>query len=305
MKTLIAIDWGTSRLRALLLNARDDSIVARREGPGIGALRQSPIDTLRETLEPWLATGEPGRIEPARIVMCGMAGSRNGVVEVPYGATPATVGAWLQAAKAHHAAGLDMIVGAGLRATNLLGVQDVMRGEETQIFGAMRLHASLSEGRQLFVLPGTHSKWVEVQDGAILRFHTVFTGELFALLRDHSTLLKAGPADIDAAGFDAGVARSGTAGLGIQAMLFEARSAQLVAGRSGKWALEFLSGLLIGSEVAQMREAFGVTSHVTLVGDPELRARYREVFAVHEVRTHELDGEDCVLQGLRVLARSA
>jgi len=274
---------------------------ARREGPGIGGLTTAPEVSLRAVIEPWLGAGQG-----AHVVLCGMAGSRNGVVEVPYVELPATADRWLSGTKSQRAQDLELSVAAGLQGTNLLGAPDVMRGEETQIFGALRLDPSLSTGRQLFVLPGTHSKWVEVSDGAITRFQTVLTGELYALLRDHSTLLRAhasdgGPED----GFAAGLARSQAATPGLQAALFEARSAQLILGRSRDWALEFLSGLLIGCEVSEMSAAFGTIADVTLIGDSRLRPLYRRVLSGRGVRTRELDGDECAVRGLLAVARCA
>jgi 2-dehydro-3-deoxygalactonokinase len=296
----IVVDWGTSRMRAFLIAPEEETIVARREGPGIGSLNAPPEAVLRTVIQPWLRTDES-----ARVVMCGMAGSRNGVIEVPYATTPADASSWLRSARTHHASELDLLIGAGLRGINFFDAPDMMRGEETQIFGAMRRHPSLATGRHVFVLPGTHSKWVEVSNGAITRLHTVLTGELYALLRDHSMLVKAGTADgNDDDGFASGLARSESAGVAIQAAIFETRSAQILLRRPRNWALEFLSGLLIGSEVAQMKQAVSLAASVVLVGDAELRARYRQAFAAYDVRTHELDGDACVIQGLRALDAS-
>ena len=134
----------------------------------------------------------------------------------------------------------------------------------------------------------------------------MLTGELYALLRDHSTLLRAhasdgGPED----GFAAGLARSQAATPGLQAALFEARSAQLILGRSRDWALEFLSGLLIGCEVCEMSAAFGTIADVTLIGDSRLRPLYRRVLSGRGVRTRELDGDECAVRGLLAVARCA
>ena len=273
----------------------------RREGPGIGSLTTAPEVSLRAVIEPWLGAGQT-----AHVVLCGMAGSRNGVVEVPYVELPTTADRWLGATKSRRARDLELSVAAGLQGTNLLGAPDVMRGEETQIFGALRLEPSLAIGRQLFVLPGTHSKWVEVSDGAITRFQTVLTGELYALLRDHSTLLRArASGGAPEGGFAAGVARSQAATPGLQAALFEARSAQLILGRSRDWALEFLSGLLIGREAGQMSAAFGAVAAVTLIGDSRLRPLYRRVLSGRGVRTRELDGDECAIRGLLTVAQCA
>jgi 2-dehydro-3-deoxygalactonokinase len=299
-RALIVVDWGTSRMRAFLIGSDGATVIERREGPGVGGLSLPAAAALLAVIQPWLEKGEG-----TRVVLCGMAGSRNGILDVPYAALPAGAEFWVRNARPHRAAGVELLIGAGLCGKNLLGAPDVMRGEEAQIYGAMRLHPSFASGRHICVLPGTHSKWVEVLDGAITRLHTVPTGELFALFRDHSTLLKAGTAEGEAEdGFACGLARSDEASGRVQGAVFEARSAQLLAARSRKWALEFLSGLLIGSEVLQMTQLFAPVAVVTLIGDAELRARYGQAFAAHDVRTHELDGDQCVIAGLRVLASS-
>jgi 2-dehydro-3-deoxygalactonokinase len=157
------------------------------------------------------------------------------------------------------------------------------------------------QGHHVVLLPGTHSKWVDVQDGKISSFRTFITGELFALLRDRSSLLRAGVSQGESdTGFAAGLERAGHEGLA--ASLFETRSAQLLLDRTQGWARGFLSGLLIGDEVATILRAQAIHSTVTVIGEPNLSALYRQTLRHSGVETTELDGDRCVVAGLRLLA---
>lgn len=286
-------DWGTTRLR--LFQVEDGRIVDRLNGPGIGQLADTPAATLAATLAPWREMAVQ-----SGVMLCGMAGSRNGLVEVPYAACPADAGLWRQRIVTERVGGILVAVAPGLSCSNFAGRADVMRGEETQIFGAAAREPTLAKGRAMIVLPGTHSKWAELVDGRIERFHTFPTGELFALLRDHSTLTRAG-SDIGGceAGFADGIARSGNGAL---AGLFEARAAQLVEGKSLGWALGLLSGLLIGGEFC---EAFGLAeerpTRIALIGDPGLCTLYTQAAEHFGLAIHQLDGDACTIAGLTLL----
>jgi 2-dehydro-3-deoxygalactonokinase len=179
-----------------------------------------------------------------------------------------------------------------------------MRGEETQIFGAAALDPTLAKGRAMIVLPGTHSKWAELIDGRVERFHTFPTGELFALLRGHSTLTRAGTDSTGReAGFADGLARAGT---GLIAGLFEARAAQLTEGKSLGWALGLLSGLLIGGELAEaLALADDKPGRITLVGDPGLSALYTQAAERHGLPVSHFDGDACAIAGLALLDKEA
>lgn len=289
-------DWGSSRLRAFL--EIDGIVTAHAGAPGIAMLgRQAPTDVLRRTLAPWRAST---RFE--RIVLCGMAGSRTGVAEVPYVRAPATASQWRAAARAVPC-GEDLIrILPGVQAQNFRDVQDVMRGEETQIFGAARLDPSLAEGRRMMLLPGTHSKWAEVRDGRIARLQTYVTGELFELLCSQSSLFRlGGTLEPDEEAFDVGVRNA--VRYDLAANLFEARSAQLIEGRTAGWSRSLLSGLLIGAEVHSMLAMPSAPrGHLTLIGDPQLTDRYRRALAAFGADAQRLDGDACVLAGLRAAA---
>lgn len=288
-------DWGTSRLR--LFRMRGDHIVARLDGPGIAMLSGAPADALMAALAPWRACG----MGAVPIALCGMIGSRGGIVELPYVDCPADAAGWRGQAVRIDVGGHAVTIAPGLAGETPDGTADVMRGEETQIFGALAINPALARGRHAIILPGTHSKWAVVADGRVTGFQTFPTGELFGLLRDRSTLTRAG-ADTDGgeAGFADGLARSDSGGL--IGALFGARSLQLRAGRLHGWAVGYLSGLTIGHEVREGLAMLDGTDRLMLIGDPGLTALYERALARHGRTAAVLDGSDAALAGLRLLA---
>ncbi len=289
----VAGDWGTSRLR--LFRMVDGVVAERLEGPGIGALTDLPAVHLRDLLARWEGHGVPDHV-----LLCGMAGARGALAEVPYVACPVDRAGWRAGTQRLTLDTLPVRIAPGVRA----GDRDVMRGEETQIFGAMALDPALAEGRQLFILPGTHSKWVWTEDGAITDFRTWFTGELFGLLRDHSTLFKAkaeaGDATDAAAGWADGLDRART-GAGPLGALFEARAGQLLRGQSLAWAEAYLSALLIGTEVEEGARHHALPAHPVLIGAPALAERYDRILTGRDVVARPMDGDEAVLAGLELL----
>ena len=294
MQRRVFCDWGSSRLRAFL--EVDGTTVDRREGPGIAALDVPPIMALRRTIDSWRPSGDFDQI-----ILCGMVGSRNGMIEVPYVAAPIGPREWAEHSVSHREGELDLTIAPGVCAYGTSGTPDVMRGEEAQIFGAFLCDTSLMQGRHVVLLPGTHSKWVDVQDGRISGFHTFITGEMFALLRDRSSLLRAGESQGESdTGFAAGLERAGREGLA--ASLFETRSAQLLLNRTQGWARGFLSGLVIGDEVATILRGRAIHTAVTVIGEANLSALYRQALRHNGIETAEMDGDQCVVAGLRLLA---
>lgn len=286
-------DWGTTRLR--LFRIEDGHVVDRLEGCGIGQLADSPADELNRCLAQWADLGAP-----AAITLIGMAGARTGLAEAPYLPCPAHARDWAKAALHLDFDGVPVRIGPGMR----MGSRDVMRGEEAQVFGALARRPELAEGRCIFILPGTHSKWVEVLDGEIREFRTYFTGELYGRLLG-STLVPA--VEVDMAGEEArqgwveglALARRGE---GLLHGLFGARAAQLLEGRTVAWAQGFLSGLMIGSEVDEARRAGLLPKAATVIGGAGIAAHYEEALAASGVMVDRLDGDDCALAGLELLA---
>lgn len=286
-------DWGSTRLRLRLVAA--NGCDAEVQGPGLFATDATPADVLAELL----AQLDPHGAAQA-VYLCGMAGTRGGLAEVPYAPCPADPDIWVRGAKALSLAGRRVTVFPGLVCRDAAGQADVMRGEEAQIFGALALDPELAQGERLFVLPGTHSKWVRLHAGTIVGFATAMTGELHARLLGSSLAGDAPVADErdEADGFVAGMA-SGQRGVPLVKALFGARSGQLVDGQSQDWARGFLSGCLIGSEVAGLL-ADAPVRELIVIGDGQLIRRYRQAIESCGGEARLLSGEDCVFKGLEV-----
>ena len=290
-------DWGTSRLRLYLRQGK--SVLDRRDGPGVGASMKSPEQTFLDLVGDWREA------QPSGAILCGMVGSRIGWVEAPYAPCPATAGDLRERVLKIEADGLPVSIIPGLSCVNPLGGPDVMRGEETQILGALELDPTLKHGRHLLVLPGTHSKWTVVEDGAITGFLTAPVGETFALLRQHSTLAAGVAAEVQGskAGFAMGLARITEEGPALLPhLLFETRARQLLDGLPAADAMGFLSGLLIGADAAAARQWFGDVGKVTLVGAPALNDFYGQAIAAQGGHTVAIDGDSAVLAGLSTLS---
>lgn len=298
MAALIAIDWGTTSFRACLL-ARDGRILDRVESAdGILAVSGGGFAAcLERNIARWTegALGLP-------VVMSGMIGSRQGWREAPYLRCPASLrelsGALLRMDVTERrpvwiVPGLDIVDGDGR--------PDVMRGEETQVFGAM---ASSVASPQRFVLPGTHSKWVTADASHILSFKTYMTGEAYAALRGHTILGKlmsaqAGTGEGFAAGVRAGIA-AGSAGALLNRM-FAARTLGLTGRLAESELADYLSGLLIGAELA---DATQPGQSFTIVAGEALADRY--------VRASEIAGRsarraqaDCAAAGVWKISLAA
>jgi 2-dehydro-3-deoxygalactonokinase len=293
-------DWGTSRLRLYLRQGK--SVLDRRDGPGIGALTKSPRETFLDLVGDWREAG------PSMALLCGMVGSRNGWREAAYAPCPAGAADIRERLLHIDVDGLPVAIVPGLSCRNALGGPDVMRGEETQILGALELDPTLKRGRRLLALPGTHTKWVVVEDGVIVSFLTAPVGELYALLREHSILAKAAgrrPATVPnlAEGFARGVARIVEQGPArLPHLIFETRSRQLLDGLPKDEAMGFLSGLLIAGDTATTSSWFGDLGQVSLIGAPALSALYAQAIAAHGGSSVTVDGDSAVLAGLTTLS---
>jgi 2-dehydro-3-deoxygalactonokinase len=288
----IAGDWGTSRLR-LFLCGGGGAPRERREGPGIAAAGADA-----ETIFTGL-TADWDKSLPA--LLSGMVGSTIGWREAAYRPCPAAPQAIAAAALRFEAGGRAIAIIPGLSCTNASGLFDVMRGEETQLLGALRLRPDLGRGRRLFCQPGTHAKWVLVEDGVVVRFQTALSGELFALLAQHSVLARGADAASPAhAAFGAGVAATKDRA-GLLHLLFSTRSRQLSGEIPQAEAASYLSGLIIGAEVEAAIRLFAPQGDVVLICTPALAALYDAVLRRHGLGAVALDGDDAVLAGLTVL----
>ncbi len=297
---LIAIDWGSSRFRAYLM-ARDGAILDEvASDDGVAAIPQGGFPgSLDRLVGQWL-----GAHRDLPIVASGMVGSRHGWREAPYVKCPADPRAIVAGLVAVDAGGRRVLLTPGLWCEDDSGEPDVMRGEEVEILGVA------DAGARLIVLPGSHSKWAIVENGRVERFRTFVTGELFAAIRDH-TLAGAfaraaqpkGPGPAFTLGVRRGAAAARGEGPGLLAALFGARSLPLMGRLAEDDAGEYLSGLLVGAEIAEARRLFP-NDEPQIAGAKALVKRYLAAFAVLGEEARAAPSR-AAARGLLVLARQA
>jgi 2-dehydro-3-deoxygalactonokinase len=294
--SFLAVDWGTTNLRAWVV-AADGSVTADRDFP-LGVSRLAPGEAARsfkDTVRPALgAQGLPA-------IACGMVGSNMGWEQVNYFDCPADLETL--AGGLRRVAGEDppVWIVPGLRCRRSDGAPDVMRGEETQVLGWAAGDPERSRGERLVCHPGTHAKWVRLRDGRIERFVTAMTGELFDVLRKHS-VLQVRESDDDVAAFDEGLKAAGDGGA-LASRLFTARS-RVVGGDMAPAAVKsYLSGLLIGAEIAAVPALLGAAPDepVTLIGDETLCRRYHRALEARGTAVVAYDGDAAALAGLTAL----
>jgi len=271
---LIGVDWGTSTFRAYRLDAGGDILESVRENKGILQVEGGAFaETLEAAIGAWRVDGTP-------VILSGMIGSRQGWFEVPYLNLPAKLSD-IANALVNHPNDPAVHFVPGLAQDPAGQAPDVMRGEETQIVGAIEDGA----GRHLLIMPGTHSKWVLVDDRQITWFSTFMTGELFSILKNHSILGRLMAEDDghhDAGSFKQGLLAAETLPGGLLQRLFSVRTLGLFERLPENGIADYLSGLLIGSE---MNEALGNIEDprnrlsITVIGASLLAERYLSAIA--------------------------
>lgn len=296
---MIGVDWGTSSFRAFRLGAA--GMVREQREAALGVLHVEAArfaEALRAEIGAWLADGED------RVLLAGMIGSRQGWQEAAYLPCPAGAAELARALADVPFEGAQVKLVPGLSNTDPAGVPEVMRGEETQLVGAL---ARIGDSG-LACLPGSHAKWARIVEGQIAGYTTHLTGEAYAALRGHTILgrmMRDGPTDFSA--FDAGVARAADPG-GLLHHLFGVRTLGLFGRLSESAAASYLSGLLIGHEVrAAMPPADGPLANelagrpkVHLIGAPELCALYARAIGAAGGRAVEHDA-DAAARGLALI----
>lgn len=282
----IAIDWGSTNLRAWLYQG-EQCLESRQSEAGVTRLNgKSPEAVLAQITHNWRDSATP-------VVMAGMVGSNVGWKIAPYLPVPA-----------HFSAIGEQLTSVGNNIWIIPGLSvsrddnhNVMRGEETQLLGARTLSPS-----SLYVMPGTHCKWVQADAQQIHDFRTVMTGELHHLLLNHS-LVGAGlpPQEASSEAFAAGLER-GIASPAVLPQLFEVRASHVLGNLPREQVSEFLSGLLIGAEVASMRDFVTQQQAITIVAGASLTSRYEQAFHAVGRRVSTVSGDTAFQAGIRSIA---
>jgi 2-dehydro-3-deoxygalactonokinase len=293
----VAVDWGTSNLRAWGIGSEGEILFSHASDQGMGKLTPEAYPgVISKLLAGEFAPSGP----PVEVLICGMAGARQGWMEAPYLDAPAELGGLVFGAvnPAIPGSRLASRILPGV-CQKLSGAEDVMRGEETQLLGLSALMPGFSG---LVVMPGTHSKWVTLAGRRVERFSTSMTGELFEILRSHSVLRHSVNGETDAAERDSGFEAGLTSGLEVPqrltANLFKIRAGSLLSGRTPGWCAGFLSGILIGAEIGGQRD-WSTGGEIPLVGGPVLCALYARGFEMIGLKTRIVDATDATLAGLR------
>ena len=295
----LALDWGTTNLRAWIADC-DGRPLLRRDFP-LGCAGLAPGEAAARFASEVRPAMEAEQL-PA--MLCGMIGSAMGWTAVPYADCPASFDALQRSLHQVDSAGPPVWIVPGLRTLRDDGCgPDVMRGEETQLFGWAMADPARQRGEHLLCHPGTHAKWARLVDNRIEGFVTAMTGELFALLRQHSVLRVADAIENDEA-FGQGLEAAGDGGA-LASRLFTTRSRVVGGSMATAWAESYLSGLLIGAEVAATPALLGLArpSHVVIIGDPALCNLYGRALAHRGTPASLFDGEAAVLAGLAALYR--
>ncbi len=281
----IAVDWGTSNLRAWAMRGREPVAEAGSER-GMGSLAPEEFEpALLGLIEPWLGSAR------TPVVACGMVGARQGWIEAPYAAVPCPpVGGSVVKAPVSDGR-IDVTILPGLSQAN---PADVMRGEETQIAGFL---AGEPEFDGILCLPGTHTKWVQISAGEVVSFRTYMTGELFALISKQSVLRHSMDDGFSDAAFGEAV-RDGMADpQALAGRFFALRAEGLVAEAVPGRAKARLSGLLIGAELAAAKP-YWLGQRVALLGAGRLARLYANALASEGLVPETADVTRATLAGL-------
>lgn len=285
----IAVDWGTSHLRAWAIGTGGMVLDRANSADGMGSLSQADFEpALLRLIDPWLGDG------PTDIIACGMVGAKQGWVEAPYRAVPCKPG---EAAPI-----TPLTTDSRIKLHILPGVSqdspaDVMRGEETQTAGVIHENPGFDG---ILCLPGTHTKWIHISAEEIVSFRTAMTGELFALLSHHSVLRHSVGGDaFDRDAFDTAVAETLSRPERLAQSLFTIRAEGLLHGQSNAAAQGRLSGLLIGAELAAAKP-YWLGQQVLIGGAPALVALYARALETQGVQCLTRDAESLTLAGLRL-----
>lgn len=285
MTAWIAVDWGTTHLRAWRMDG-SEAVDRAASNDGMGGLSPNAFEpALLRLVEPWLE-------ERTRVVACGMVGSRQGWVEAPYRAVPCEARTVETVTAPATDARLDVRIVPGVKQEKPV---DVMRGEETQIAGLLAREPGFDG---VVCLPGTHSKWAQISAGEIVSFRTFMTGEMFELLATQSVLRHSVPQEgWDDAAFADTVADTLSRPERLTGDLFGLRAGALLQGTDGATLRARLSGLLIGAELAAARP-YWLGQRVISIGAPALTAHYSAALTAQGLSAETADGGEMTRAGL-------
>ncbi|MFY0597830.1 MAG: 2-dehydro-3-deoxygalactonokinase [Cognatishimia sp.] len=290
----IALDWGTTNLSAYAIDENGKVLERVHSDKGMSSLAPEEFEpVLLDIIEPWISAD---RVTP--VIACGMVGAQQGWMEAPYSEIPCMpVDAETAVAVPTKDPRISVQIVPGLCQRV---PEDVMRGEETQIAGYLAQDPQFSG---VFCLPGTHSKWVRVENGEIQEFTTFMTGEMFGLLSNHSVLQFCTQSKSwDDTAYLKAVETAMLDPVGLTGKLFSLRPQALLSGKSSEILKSNLSGLLIGAELAATRKYWD-NKKVVIIGDRENARLYHLALMSRGSRPLTFDGSKAIIAGLQPIAK--
>lgn len=282
----IAVDWGTTNLRAWSMSSDGTVLAKANSSKGMGGLSKTEFEpALLELITPWLGAGV------TEVLACGMVGSRQGWAEASYRSVPTKATGSVTKVTCLDKR-LDVSILPGIKQTC---PADVMRGEETQIAGLLRSDPSFDG---VVCMPGSHSKWAHISAEEVVSFQTFMTGEMFHALSAHTVLRHSvDTSDWDEDAFTTAVADALSRPESIAAKLFQLRAGELLENTPKAASRARLSGYLIGLELAGSRP-YWLGQNVAIIGDPKLTELYGKALAELGVDAKQFDGDVMTLGGL-------
>ena len=290
-KSFIAIDWGTTSFRAYHVDSDGAVINEVSAAEGILSVKDGKFD---EALESQIGAWD----KSLPILGSGMITSRQGWIERPYLDCPASAADLANALHVHKTEqGRTIHFATGLHYASATTPHDVMRSEETQVFG------SLDKGATHFVTPGTHSKWVDVTDGRITKFATYMTGEVYSVLRQHTILGRLITSDADdATSFLKGAKAAFADPTGFLHNIFATRTLGLFNDLSGDELASYLSGVVIGTEVAHAVRHHSKNVKYVVLASPKIGVRYVRAMEAAGLEV-SYGNPQAIVKGLREIGR--
>lgn len=296
-ENFVVIDWGSTNIRAFLyIDGKQAEVKKSHEG--VTTVRGKDCEGAFDRLTAqWFE-----KYGPMPVIMAGMVGSVNGWADAQYLQCPVD----LDELPAHltevrHSKGYVIRIVPGLCVKDPDNY-NVIRGEETQLAGAVRAHPS-----KVYLMPGTHCKWVLADGAKIKSFRTAMTGELLSIMMQYSLVgLGAGEQEDSEEDFMKGLER-GYYENNVLPRFFEVRGARILGGLKASHSRDFLSGLLIGGEIASMQKIFKFTKadgEIGIIGSPNLAKRYVKGLELAGLGSYSLDGDEAFLGGMLPLAKS-
>ncbi len=294
MSSFIVIDWGTSNFRAVLIDKYFKEIDSISTNDGMLTLKQNEFHPfLLRKLHKWLS-----KDKNIKIFMSGMVGSINGWLETKYLLCEVHLDDLVQNLVQIPNIDEKIYIVPGIKIEKN-GMIDLMRGEEVQVFGALKY---LDIKDAILILPGTHSKWVKVKNNKIVDFITNMTGEVFSVMSSNTILAKSIKfKELDEEAFEKGMKLSLFEG-GLLNHMFQARTQAFNIGENGVYS--FLSAIIIGNEIKQMNSLFSSFKSVVIVGTSELNNLYKKILNIYDIKVTIVNAKLATNESMKYLYKN-